>query len=215
MFWHFQNQGILKTSKKLELTSLIDAGNYDYEVVKTDIVKLQPLQEKLLLTVYRKYQNGEQVAATNFPFSVMLGDFNEPITGLSDDNGIITLNNMPRQVNFAVNYTLNGIRYQTSKSLDVRIDNYVVVYGYNPEASLGLASTNVLDVNGQPLTNFVTTSNIEVQFTLPVDTTKSTVKMLHDGWQTVKYTHKWTNNNMKLGGPNLLCIRVMPLSLNP
>ncbi len=43
-----------------------------------------------------------------------------------------------------------------------------------------------------------TSSILSVQFTLPVDTTTASFKILEDGWSKIASKHRWSNGNMKI-----------------
>jgi len=182
----------------LNLNSEIIATGVDYELVNFDLIYLTPLNEDLELTVYRKYLDGEEIAAANFPYTIHLGPFNDAIEGTTNENGIISLSDIPSEISLSIDHEQNGVRYKTYTTIDTNNDNKITVYGYSPEADLGVASTNVLDVNGQPVEIFTTTDNITILFTLPIDIENANFDILEDGWMSVDFTYEWTNNNMSL-----------------
>lgn len=194
----YSKKGYVSGSEQVKSSSYLSAGDFGYNIVKSLMTYLTPANEDAVLTVYRQYQNGERLAAANFPYTINPGGYNSAISGTTDGNGIISLKNQPREFTLSVDYLFNGVRYKTSGTIDTRQTNSVVVYGYNPEASLGIVSSNVLDLNGKSVQDFVTTSSITVQFTLPVDTLHAVYSILEDGWSRIPVNHKWSNGQMKL-----------------
>lgn len=194
----FSKEGYLNETLSLNLNSEIIATGIDYKLVNSDLVYLTPLNETAEFTVYRKYLNGEEIAAANFPYTIYLGPFNDPITGTTSENGIISLSGVPAVIQLSIDHEQNGIQYKINTTIDCREDNKVTIYGYNPEADLGIASTNILDINGQPVENFVIDDNITILFTVPVDIDKADFNVLEDGWYSVDFTYEWTNSNMSL-----------------
>ncbi len=173
-------------------------GEYGYEVVKSVVCNLVPATDEAELTIYRQYEDGEVIAANNFPYVISTGDMNAAIEGTTDEFGRISLNNVPQEFTISIDHELNGVRYKTTSSIDIKEDNYLIVYGYYAEASLGLASANILDDDGVALENFSVDGTISLQFTIPVDTSNSTISLLEDAWNNTVYTHTWSSNNMKL-----------------
>ncbi|HAF30925.1 MAG TPA: hypothetical protein DCG75_17950 [Bacteroidales bacterium] len=194
----YSKEGYLNDSKSLNLSSEIIVTGVGYEIVNSDLIYLTPLNEKAEFTVYRKYLDGEEIAAANFPYTVYLGSFNDPIVGTTSANGIISLDNVPSEISLSIDHEQNGIQYKTYTTIDTKDDNKVVVYGYNPEADLGVVSTNVLDTDGQPIEDFAVTDNITILFTIPVDIDNANFDLLEDGWMSVDFTYQWLNNNMTL-----------------
>lgn len=194
----YSKDGYLNESKSLNLSSEIIVTGVDYEIVNSDLIYLSPLNETAEFTVYRKYLDGAEMAAANFPYTVYLGPFNEPIEGTTSANGIISLNNVPAEITLSIDHEQNGIRYKTYTTIDTKNDNKVIVYGYNPEADLGVVSTNIMDLEGQPIEDFTVTDNITILFTIPVDIENANFDLLEDGWSSVDFTFQWTNNNMSL-----------------
>lgn len=194
----FSKEGYLNESSSLNLSSEIIVTGNSYQIVNSDLIYLTPLNETAEFTVYRKYLDGEEIAASNFPYTVYLGPFNDPIVGTASANGIISLSNVPAEISLSIDHEQNGIRYKTYTTVDTKNDNKVIVYGYNPEADLGVVSTNVLDTDGQPVEDFTVTDNITILFTIPVDIENANFDLLEDGWSSVDFTYQWTNNNMSL-----------------
>jgi hypothetical protein len=138
------------------------------------------------------------IAANNFPYIISTGGINSTIEGTTDENGRISLNNVPQIFTISIDHELNGVRYKTSSTINILINNYLIVYGYYPEADLGVAAANILDTEGKSLENFAVDGTVSLQFTMPVDTTKSKIDILEEAWLSVDFTHQWSNNNMKL-----------------
>lgn len=194
----YSKDGYLNESNSLNLSSEIIVTGVDYLIVNSDLIYLTPLNETAEFTVYRKYLNGEEIAASNFPYTVYLGAFNDPIEGTTSANGIISLSNVPAEISLSIDHEQNSIRYKTYTTVDTKNDNKIVVYGYNPEADLGVVSTNVLDADGQAIENFTISDNITILFTIPVDIDNANFDVLEDGWSSIGFTYEWTNNNMTL-----------------
>ncbi len=194
----YSKEGYLNESNSLNLASEIIVTGIGYQIINSDLIYLTPLNETAEFTVYRRYLDGEEIAASNYPYTVYLGAFNDPIEGTTDANGIISLSNVPAEISLSIDHEQNGIRYKTYTTVDTKNDNKVIVYGYNPEADLGVASTNVLDADGQAIENFTVSDNITILFTIPVDIDNANFDILEDGWMSVDCTYEWTNNNMSL-----------------
>lgn len=187
-----------QTQQVFAADNLSGGGEKGYEVVKSVVCNLIPATEEVELTIYRKFDDGEVIAANNFPYVISTGDINSTIEGTTDEYGRISLNKVPQIFTISIDHELNGIRYKTTSTIDIREDNYIVVYGYYAEASLGIASANILDDDGISLQDYPVDGVISLQFTLPVDTVSSSVSLLEDAWNNVTYTHTWSNDNMKL-----------------
>lgn len=194
----YSKDGYLNESNSLNLSSEIIVTGVVYQIINSDLIYLTPLNETAEFTVYRKYLDGEEIAASNFPYTVYLGAFNDPIEGTTDANGIISLSNVPAEISLSIDHEQNSIRYKTYATIDTKNDNKVVIHGYNPEADLGVASTNVLDADGRSIENFAVSDSIVIQFTIPVDIDNANFDILEDGWMSVDFTYEWTNNNMSL-----------------
>lgn len=194
----YSKDGYLNESNFINISPEIIITGTSYQIIKSDLIYLTPLNEKAEFTVYRKYLDGEEVAASNFPYTISLGSFNNPISGNTSSNGIISLENVPQKITLSIDHIYNNIRYKTHATIDTRNDNKVVVYGFNPEANLGIVSTNVLNMNGQPIENFTVSDNITLLFTIPVDVNNASFDLLEDGWASVDFTYQWSNNNMSL-----------------
>lgn len=194
----YSKDGYLNESNFLNLSSEIIVTGIGYQIINSDLIYLTPLNETAEFTVYRKYLDGEEIAASNFPYTIYLGAFNDPIEGTTSANGIISLSNVPAEISLSIDHEQNGIRYKTYTTIDTKNDNKVIIYGYNPEADLGVVSTNVLDINGQPIEDFVVSDNITILFTIPIDIDNANFDVLEDGWMSVDFTYQWTNNNMSL-----------------
>ena len=194
----YSKDGYLNESNSLNLSSEIIVTGVDYLIVNSDLIYLTPLNETAEFTVYRKYLDGKEIAASNFPYTVYFGAFNDPIDGTTSENGIISLSDVPSEITLSIDYEHNGIRYKTYTTINTRNDDKVIVYGYNPEANLGVVSTNVLDADGQSIEDFSINDNITIQFTIPVDIDDANFDVLEDGWMSVDFTYQWTNNNMSL-----------------
>ena len=176
----------------------LSAGNFGYDVVKSVISYLVPATEEAELTIYRKFEDGEVIAANNFPYVITTGDINSTIEGITDDFGRISLNNIPQVFDISIDYEVNGVRYKTTSTIDIHTKNYLIVYGYYAEASLGIASANILDTDGKPVQDFAIDGNVSIQFTMPVDTVVSKIDLLEGAWYSTDFTYQWSNNNMKL-----------------
>ncbi len=187
-----------QTQQVLAADNLSGGGENGYYVVKSIVCNLVPATEVAELTVYRKFDDGEVIAANNFPYVIATGDMNATIEGTTDEFGRISLNNVPQTFTISIDHELNGVRYKTTSTVNIREDNYIVVYGYYAEASFGVASANILDSDGKSLENFPVDGTISLQFTIPVDTINSNISLLEDAWNNTAYTHAWSSNNMKL-----------------
>ncbi len=178
--------------------NLSGGGDNGYDVVKSVVCNLIPATDDAEITIYRQFENGEVIAANNFPYVISTGDINAAIEGTTDGFGRISLNNVPQEFTVSIDHELNGVRYKTTSSIDIKEDNYLIVYGYYAEASLGLATANILDSDGIAVENFPVDGTISLQFTIPVDTSNSTISLMEDAWNNTSYTHTWSSNNMKL-----------------
>lgn len=187
-----------QTQQVFAASNLSGGGGNGYDVVKSIVCNLVPATEDAELTIYRKFENGEVIAASSFPYVISIGDINSTIEGTTDEYGRISLNNVPQFFSISIDHELNGVRYKTNSTIDIRRDNYLIVYGYYAEANLGLASANILDDDGKAIENFPVNGTISLQFTIPVNTNNSTISLLEDAWNKVDCTHTWSNNNMKL-----------------
>ena len=194
----YSKNGYLNESNSLNLSSEIIVTGVGYQIINSDLIYLTPLNETAEFTVYRKYLDGEEIAASNFPYTVYLGAFNDPIEGTTNENGVISLDNVPSEITLSIDYEHNGVRYKTYSTIDTRNDDKVLIYGYNPEANLGVVITNVLDADGQVFEDFPVNDNITILFTIPVDIDNANFDVLEDGWMSVDFTYQWTNNNMTL-----------------
>ncbi len=187
-----------QTKQIFAADNLFGGGDNEYNVVKSVVCNLVPATDDAELTIYRQFEDGEVIAANNFPYVISTGSINTAIEGTTDEFGRISLNDVPQELTIAIDHELNGVRYKTTSFIDIKEDNYLIVYGYYAEASLGLASANVLDEDGKSLENFPVDGTISLQFTIPVDTSNSTISLLEDAWNNIAYTHTWSSNNMKL-----------------
>lgn len=192
----FSKEGYATQTQRITAPDNLSAGNFGYNIVKSTLTYLNPATDVAELTIYRQFENGEPVAAQNFPCVISTGDINSTIEDTTDANGRISLKNVPQVFNIAIDYVENGIRYQTNTRIDIRQNNYIIVYGYYPEASLGIASANILDADGQPIQDFAIDGNIILQFTIPVDTSSAQIDLLENAWTAVNYIYSWSNNNM-------------------
>jgi hypothetical protein len=192
-------EGYATQAQQIQASDNISGGGQNgYDIVKSVVCNLVPATNEAELTVYRKFEDGAVLAAGNFPFVISTGAINAAIEGTTDENGRISLNNVPQVFAISIDHVFNGIRYKINTEIDIRNDNYIIVYGYNVEANLGLVSTNILDDDGSPVQDFPIDGTISLQFTMPVDTNQSEIDLLEDAWYAINYTSKWSNNNMQL-----------------
>jgi len=194
----FSKKGYVSKTQRVVASDYLSAGDFGYDVVKSTVTYMTSATNKTELTVYRQFDDGEIIAAANFPYFITVGDFNEPIEGTTDENGRISLDSMPYIFNVFIDYELNRIQYKANTTIDTRENNYIVVNGSYPEASLGVASANILDSDGKSLEDFPVDTNITIQFTIPVDSASADIALLEDGWLEVSSTFTWSDNNTKL-----------------
>jgi hypothetical protein len=162
-------------------------------------VTLAPLSEELIVTLYKRYLANEMMAAANFPYTIYLGSFNDPVTGTTDENGLLSQTGLPYSTYFTIdiNHEENGVLYKGRYDISVPYGNeYMVVYGYYPEGDFGVASSNMTDQLGAPIDDFNIHDSIVVNFTQPADTTISAFALYRGGWLITDATLGWTNSNM-------------------
>ena len=147
--------------------------------VQNLILNLSPLTETIAFTIYKQYNyQSTRLAAANVPYTLYMGKFEDPITGFSDENGLIVLNNMPYSA-----YSSSDIYLEFDFSEDEMtykdIFYYSEIYGYtaktilgtnNLKGDLGIVSTNLLDSKGISREDFEIDSPINVRFTQAIDT---------------------------------------------
>ncbi len=168
------------------------------EVTVNRTVYLTPLTETLSFTAYKSYGSYSTAAASQTYTVTFSQAGNTPITGTSDENGLVTLTDMPYQsyVYVSFDFEVNGVTYKETESFYTG-SSYTTFYidGYIANGDFGIVSSNILDDNGNNIEDFVVTDNITISFTQPVDTAESDVDI--NGYYG-DFTETWSNNNMTL-----------------
>lgn len=114
-----------QTQQVYAADNLSGGGENGYEIVKSVVCNLVPATNEAELTLYRKYEDGELLAASNFPYVISTGAINAAIEGTTDENGRISLNNVPQVFAISIDHVFNGIRYKINTEIDIRKDNYI------------------------------------------------------------------------------------------
>lgn len=194
----FSKEGYLATTKRVySECCVVMTGAVEQTLNISET--LSPLSEELVITIYKKYLNNTRIAAANFPYTIYLGSFNDPISGTTDENGLLSETGLPYSTYFTidVNFEDNGITYKGSNDIYLPYyEDYIIIYGYYAEGDFGIASTNILDELGEIISNFGIHENVVVNFTQPADTGNSSFFLYRDGWMSVNTDLEWTNGNM-------------------
>ena len=160
---------------------------------------LSPLSEALVITVYKRYLDNKMMAAANFPYTIYLGSFNDPVTGTTDENGLLSETGLPYNTYFiiGINFEDNGIVYKNQYDIYLPyINDYIIIDGYYAEGNFGVASTNVLDELGASIDDFNIHDSIVISLTQPADTVFSSIILYREGMFEVNTELTWTRSNM-------------------
>lgn len=181
----------------------INASNWigifdaDVEIVKSYMFSISPLTGQYNFTVYRVVGFGHPVAAVNFPYKIVNGEMYSVEEGITDEFGIISMENAASNFRLIIDHELNGIKYKYSSMVTTN-RNYVVIGGQSSYADLGLVSANILDENGLRYGNFPTNQPIVLKFTLPADPYQSEFILYEEGWNEIFISSSWSENNTKV-----------------
>lgn len=158
---------------------------------------LTPLSERLTANVYKQFGEGIPTAASNIPFTIYLGEYNDPVEATTDQFGYIEVDSLPMNDTMIANFDfmLGNVHYKEKIKFTSEQDAFVV-NGYNPEGNFGIASVNLLDPLGEGIDDFGLDEMIEVTFTQPVDTSMGDPFGVQAGFTNYTLNVDWSMNNM-------------------
>lgn len=181
----------------------IDASNWigiydaNIKIVKSYIFSISPLTGQYNFTVYRVVGFGHPVAAANFPYKIVNGEMFSVEEGITDEFGIISMENAALNFRLIIDHEFNGIKYKYSSYINTN-RNYVIIGGQSSYADLGLVSANILSENGLRYGNFPTNQPIILKFTVPTDPDQSEFLLREEGWNEIFISSSWSENNTKV-----------------
>ncbi len=158
---------------------------------------LPPLSESFTFTAYKSY-GSYSTAAANQSYTITFSTpGNDPITGTTDEYGLVELTSMPYKsyIYVTFNFEYEGITYKETQSFYTGSpSNTFYINGYISDGDLGLVSSNILDSKGNAVDDFVVSDDVTFNFTQPIDTADAYIVF----GSSVSYTENWSNNNMTL-----------------
>lgn len=202
----FKKDSFLSKSITVAPTSLAPRleGN-SKQVVNVD-ASINPLSESIKITIYKQVLGGVRVAVANQEYHIYLGDYNTPIKGTTDANGMITENKLPfgKEFTLSFDFVSGGITFQDDIDITIpySVNNNYTILGSIIEGDLGIVSSNILDDQGEGVENFAANEDIVITFTQSVDTasiTNNTFELRNmDTWNIVSTSLVWSDNNTKV-----------------
>ncbi|NBC82561.1 MAG: hypothetical protein GVY19_04185 [Bacteroidetes bacterium] len=169
-----------------------------YDLSYFDKYWMHPLTETVIANVYKQYGEGSPTAAANVPFTVYLGEYNDPIEVVTDQYGYFEIDSLPKDYSMLAKFDFSsqGIRYKEKISFFSDQTEFIV-NEYAPEGNFGIANVNVLNEMGEGVDDFGLDEMIEVTFTQPVDTAMGNPFNVSAGLSSYTLNVDWFDNNQR------------------
>ncbi len=161
-------------------------------------VNLSPLSGELNMTVFKRFSgSATKTVAAEVPYTIYLNNYNDPIKGTTDENGLIQESNFPAgDYLIEVDFEVGDYRYKSTSNIDADFTTFIIVWGYNTQGKFGLVSSNLLNDMGRGVNDFRVNGDIELVFNQPIDTTNGYSISYMGSWQG--YYIDLSNGNMKV-----------------
>ncbi len=155
----------------------INPNNYSGKTYNANInTSLYKLDQTLTTHLYINV-GGVYTSAANAAYTINLGNLFIPnvIKGVANSSGVITQANLPNTYfQLMATTTLNNKTYSgTYNGFTNDSVSDVLLYLQSSNSIFVVTSNNLIDANGNVVTNFLTNQNIVVQFSSAVDTSYS------------------------------------------
>lgn len=183
----------------------ISAMNYDMTIAQEQTITmstaLTPLSETLTTQIRYRFEGAEiSFPLTDAPFSINLGEYNDPITGTTDSEGNITINNLPKNDWLYINmdFEKDGYTYYLNYGFNLPGDKLPAIITLTPSLEpvlFFLTAANVLDNKGYGVDDFNPNSDITLEFSAAVDTNNYYFNIDYSWNYTYIENIAWSNNN--------------------